>query len=71
MAKNKRTIELTHEQLDHLVNGLLIVSGEYGRQYETLCQKFSVDKEQIKYWYDKSNMFYDLANDIKDGNFDV
>ena len=67
-----RTIKLTHEQIDLLVNSLLIASGEYQKQFDELCRRFSSEGKETKiYWFEKGCKIYDLASDIKDGKLDV
>ena len=69
----KRTIELTHEQLDLLVNSLFVASSQYQNEFKAICERYKEDeaREAGKYWADKSNLIYDLANDILEGRMDV
>lgn len=70
MANDKRTIELTHEQIDLLVNSLLIAANSYYDQFD-LMKNFKCEPNEVRlYWYDKGNKISDLASDIKNGNFD-
>lgn len=67
-----RTIKLSHNDIDLLINSLLIASGEYQKQFEELCKRFpNEERETNKYWFEKGNKIYDLASDIKDGKLDV
>lgn len=66
-----RTIKLTHEQIELLVNSLFIASAEYQAQFAEQAAKFPADNEAGKYWFDKGNKIYDLATDIKNGKLDV
>lgn len=68
----KRTFELPHEEVDLLISCLYIASSEYEKQHSELIQRFGVkEKEPAKYWFDKANKIHDLAEDIKNGNYDV
>lgn len=67
-----RTIQLTHEQIDHLINGLQITASVYQEEFERICNDFPAEEKETKfYWFNKGNMFYDLSTDIKDGKLDV
>ena len=68
----KRKIELTHEQIDLLINCLWMASSDYNKQFEEMNIKFPQEERETKqYWFNKSNKIYDLAQDIKNGEFDV
>lgn len=66
-----KTIELTDENLDLLVNSLFIASNEYQKEFECIAKKFPSDRHLGFYWGEKSNIIYDLAMDIKDGKYDI
>jgi len=66
-----RTIKLTHEQINLLVNSLMVASTVYHYQHKEQAAKFPDDKEARKYWFEKGNNIYDLAANIKNGEFDV
>jgi hypothetical protein len=67
-----RTLQLSHEQIDLLISCLYIASSEYEKQHLELIKKFGVkEKDQAKYWFDKSTKIQDLADDIKNGEYDI
>lgn len=66
-----RHIQLTHDQIDLLVNSLFIASAEYQAQFAEQAAKFPADQEAGQYWFNKANKIYDLATDIKNGKLDV
>lgn len=66
-----RTIQLTHDELDLLLNSLLIASSVYQEQFKELCIKFPNEREKGQYWYDKSILIYDLSHSILEGEKDV
>ena len=66
-----RTIQLTHEEIDLLVNSLFIASSVYQEQFKDIATKFKSEIDKGQYWMDKSNLIYDLASDIKNGEKDV
>lgn len=69
---NKRTLQLTHEQIDRVISSLYMTSGEYAREFKTLCERFPDEEKETKiYWHNKSGEFYDLADGIKNSEFDV
>lgn len=66
-----KTIKLTDENIDLLVNSLFIASNTYQEEFERIVTKFPQSRNVGNYWAAKSNLIYNLAQDIKDGKFDI
>ena len=67
-----RTIKLTHDEIDLVINCLLIASSQYDKQYHDLLTRFpSKDNQQAQYWFNKSATIDSLAEDIKNGKYDI
>ena len=66
-----RTIKLSHDDIELLINSLFIAAGEYMAQFRAMLAKFPDDKDAGKYWIDKANAIDDLACKIRNGEFDV
>lgn len=71
----KRTLELTHDQITVLQDALQLAQLHYLELHAGIAKKLPQNdhksKEAALYWYDKANTFYDLNAEIQDGKFDV
>lgn len=67
-----RTLTLTHEQLQIIQDALSIAELHYNETWQRLCKNATAEEKKIaKFWFDKSNAFYDLNKDISNGDFDI
>lgn len=71
IPEKNRCFTFSHEQIDFIASALYMASGEYARQFEQVCKRFPDEIERNKYWHEKSGTFWDLAEDIKNGHFDI
>lgn len=65
-----RTLSFTHAQIQLIQDALSIAELHYNETWQRLS-KNKADAEAAKFWFDKSNNFYDLNSYISNGNFDV
>jgi hypothetical protein len=75
----KRTLQITHDNVEVIVNALEIAGDQYFDKYEKMIKSANdannpaakVEKNTAEHYLTISNSFFDTAGDIENGKFDV
>jgi hypothetical protein len=79
VSADKRTLQITHDNVEVLVNALKIAGYQFFDKYEKMIRSANeannpaakVEKNTAEHYLDISNRFFDAATNIEDGKFDV